>query len=337
MQHAAAIAELFAIQVLHVEVTEDIWKELLEDLDPELSVLLYIYRDVFQTSACLPPQISHDHAIPLVEGSKPVKVRPYRYPHSQKEQIEKMVHEMLDQGIIQPTNSPFSSPIILVKKKDGSWRFCTDYRALNAITIKDSFPMPIVDELFSAKYFSKLDLRSGYHQILIQPEDRYKTAFRTHHGHYEWLVMPFGLINAPTTFQCLMNVIFQHVVRKFVLVFFDDILIYSSNWSEHLQHLEVVLQTLARVSSQFHWENMKEDIRNFINSCVICQQAKTSHTLPAGLLQPLSIPNQIWEDIAMDFITGLPTSFGYSAIMVIIDRLTKYAHFVALKYDFSSK
>jgi hypothetical protein len=248
LHNTRAIEECFAIQMITPTVPEDQLHDMPADIEPELAILLHTYASVFQIPTSLPPQREQDHAIPLEKGAGPIKVRPYRYPHTQKEHIEKMVQDMLDQGIIQPSNSPFSSPIILVKKKDGSWRFCTDYRALNAITVKDKFPMPTVDELldelYGAQYFSKLDLRSGYHQILVQPADRFKTSFRTHHGHYEWLVMPFGLTNAPATFQCLMNKIFQTVLRKFVLVFFDDILIYSGTWKDHLVHLEIGLRTL---------------------------------------------------------------------------------------------
>ena len=210
--------------------------------------LLDEFASLFEQPTQLPPSRACDHAIPLVPGAGPVYSRPYRFAPAVKDEVEKQVHEMLTSGLIQKSSNPFASPVLLVKKKDGTWRFCVDYRQLNSITQKSKYPVPLIDDLLDelgqASWFSKLDLRSGFHQILLQPGEAFKTAFQTHFGQFEFRVMPFGLTGAPGTFQAAMNSTLAPLLRKFVLVFFDDILIYSRTYEEHLDHLKQVFELL---------------------------------------------------------------------------------------------
>ena len=193
---------------------------------------------------------------------------------------------MLAKGFIQPSSSPFSSPVLLVKKKDGSWWLCVDYRALNSITVHDGFPIPMVDELLDelggAQWFSKLDLMQGYHQILMNTTDISKTAFRTHQGHYKFRVMPFGLCNAPSSFQAMMNQLLQPYLRKYIIVFFDDILIYSRTIHDHLLHLKTTFKVL--MAGQFSLK---------LSKCTFTQQQLEylGHVVSGNKVTPM--PNKV--------------------------------------------
>lgn len=156
----------------------------------EIDNLIAEFQDIFQEPKELPPPRAYDHTISLLPDAAPVNSRPYRYSPLHKDEIERQVKELLSAGLIIPSTSPFASPVLLVQKKDGSWRFCVDYRRLNSITIKNKFPMPLIDEILDelagTKWFSSLDFRAGFHQIRMHPPDEHKTAFKTHHGHYQF-------------------------------------------------------------------------------------------------------------------------------------------------------
>ena len=189
-----------------------------------------------------------DFRIDLIPGAMPIAKSPYRLAPSEMQELSSQLNELLSKGFIRPSFSPWGAPVLFVKKKDGSFRMCIDYRELNKLTIKNRYPLPRIDDLFDqlqgASYFSKIDLRSGYHQLRVLEDDIPKTAFRTRYGHYEFVVMPFGLTNASAVFMDLMNRVCRPYLDKFVIVFIDDILIYSRTKEDHGKHLRLVLEKL---------------------------------------------------------------------------------------------
>jgi hypothetical protein len=194
----------------------------------------------------MPPDRDVEFVIELQPGTTPISRRPYKMTLKELAELKVQLNELLDKGYIRPSSSPWGCPALFMKKKNQSLRLCVDYRPLNAVTIKNKYLLPRIDILFDqlagAKVFSKVDLCSGYHQIKIHPEDVPKTAFSTKYGLYEYLVMSFGLTNAPAHFMYLMNSVFMPESDKFVVVFINDILIYSKSEDEHAQYLRVILQ-----------------------------------------------------------------------------------------------
>ena len=189
-----------------------------------------------------------DLAIEIVPGAVPMSKAPYRMAPTELKELKSQLQELLDKGFIRPSVSPWGAPVLFVKKKDGTLWMCIDYRQINKVTVKNKYPLPRIEDLFDqlkgAGVFSKIDLRSGYYQLRVKEGDVPKTAFRTPYGHYEFLVMPFGLTNAPAAFMDLMNRVFRPYVDQFVIVFIDDILVYSNDAQEHEQKLRIVLETL---------------------------------------------------------------------------------------------
>nr|GEX12719.1 putative reverse transcriptase domain-containing protein [Tanacetum cinerariifolium] len=209
------------------------------------------FPDVFlEDLSSLPPSREVEFRIDLIHGAMPVAKSPYRLAPTEMQELANQLKELQDKGFIRPSFSPWGAPVLFVKKKDGSFRICIDYQELNKLTIKNRYPLPRIDDLFDqlqgSQYFSKIDLRSGCHQLRVREEDIPKTAFRARYGHFEFTAMPFGLTNAPAMFMDLMNRVCRPYLDKFVIVFIDKILIYSKSKEGHEVHLKVILELLKK-------------------------------------------------------------------------------------------
>nr|GEU60579.1 putative reverse transcriptase domain-containing protein [Tanacetum cinerariifolium] len=329
----------------------------------------------------IPPTRQVEFQIDLVPGAAPMAQAPYRLAPSEMKELSNQLKELADKGFIRQSSSPWRALVLFVKKKDGSFRMCIDYRELNKLTVKNRYPLPRIDDLFDqlqgSSVYSKIDLRSGFHQLRVREEDISKTAFRTRYRHYEFQVMPFGLTNAPAVFMDLMNRVCKPYLDKFVIVFIDDILIYSKSKQEHKEHLKLILELLKReqlyakfskcefwipkvqflghvidsqgihvdpvkIESIKDWASPKTatEIRQFLGLA-----GAPILALPEGSedfvvycdasikgLGVVLMQQEKWDNITMDFVTKLPKAHsGNDTIWVVVDRLTKSAHFLPMK------
>jgi hypothetical protein len=211
--------------------------------------VVHDYPNVFtEVTTGLPPNREIELTIDLMLGTQSIYKAPYPMAPTELKELKKQLQDLVDRGFILPSVSPWGAPVLFVRKKDGSLRMCIDYRDLNRVTIKNKYPLPRINDLFDqlkeATVFSKIDIRSGYHQLKVKEADIPKMAIRTRYGHYEFLVMPFGVTNAPSVFMDLMNRVFHKYLDQFVVVFIDDILVYSATHEDDEEHLKTVLSIL---------------------------------------------------------------------------------------------
>jgi hypothetical protein len=222
----------------------------MDDFPMEIQELLDNFIDIVvdELPLSLPPIQIIIHHIDLIQGASFPNKATYRLTPQENEEVKRKVQELLDKGLVRESLSPCVVPTLLSSKKDGGWKMCTDYRDINNITIMYRFPLPRMDDLMDclsgANYFSKIELKSCYHQIRMREGNEWKKKFKTNEGFYEWLVMPFGLTNFPRTFMRLMNEVLKYFISKFVIVYLDDILVFNKNEEEHLRNLTLVMRRL---------------------------------------------------------------------------------------------
>ncbi|GKC44094.1 putative reverse transcriptase domain-containing protein [Tanacetum coccineum] len=278
--------------------------------EPTLSDIPTIrdFEDIFSDDLSgLPPQRQVEIHIDLIPGATPVAKSPYRLTPSEMQELSEKLQELQDKGFIRPSYSPWGAPVLFVKKKDGSFRMCIDYHELNKLTIKNRYPLPRIDDLFDqlqgARYFSKIDLRSGYHQLRVHDDDISKTAFRTRYGNFEFTVMPFGLTNEPAVFMDLMNRVCKPYLDKFVIMFIDDILIYSKTKEDHENHLRLMLESLRKEKLYTKIEAVKSwkapttpsEVRSFLGLAGYYKRFIENFSKIAKPLTSLTQKNQKYE------------------------------------------